>query len=343
MDPFVKKSLFVVGGIVLFLVVYTRLSKSPCEARISYANVDLNNDIDLEEVFAPPSDEELSQIRLAWNNFDYTSDSVLLVQQYNVAPERPLQILANYAEGNKHYGAVILPKQYDPDQQYPIVLWANGLNQVDPSVQLTHPIIKRLTTEFEHFFLIIPSYRGQALKTSQRGYCSDGFFGDAFDGATDDALRFLHLAKARFSGVDEKRVSVCGLSRGGTVALLAAARDTSIRNAVSIAGPTNFHQRQAYDRYGGQYKYQFLSTTTDMDSIRDKMLRSSPAYFIEDYQNDLLLIQGRNDQVVPVANATAVIDLLQEKKNFEHILTEGGHDFYDWPLVTEWIKQRTGE
>lgn len=80
-----------------------------------------------------------------------------------------------------------------------------------------------------------------------------------------------------------------------------------------------------------------------MDIIRAKMIKSSPVYFIDAYRKDLLLIQGKNDQVVPLSNATMVIDRMEGYDHFEYQLTDGGHDFYDWAFVTDWIKQHNGE
>ena len=226
---------------------------------------------------------------------------------------RKLIVVAHYAEGRKHYGAILFPRAYNSAQKYPLLLWANGLNQADPTVDLENYPLQHLFRELSDHFIIIPSYRGQALAAFNKRYCSDGFFGDAFDGATDDALRLLHLSQDQFRGIDKNRVAVCGVSRGGTVALLMAGLECQLINAtVAIAGPTDFFSKKIYHRYGFQYKYQFLSKKLPPMDLRAKMIKSSPGYFIKNYSNALLLIHGKEDKVVPLENAERIMNGITE-------------------------------
>lgn len=334
-----KKSLLIIGAILLFLAFYYQHNLCDCKAKVSYENNHLNEGINLDSLYIPIDSIMLKKIHSSWANFQRHSDSFRVKTQFKYAVNRDILVLEHFAEGAKHYGAILQPTNYDPQKKYRVFVWVNGLNQADPSVQVRHSIINLFISRLTDYFVIIPSFRGQALVLNQKRYCSDGFFGDAFDGATDDALRLLTLTLDNFHGASPHQVTVGGMSRGGTVALLMGARDTTIKNIVSIAGPTDFYAKEVYQRYGFQYKYQFLSTTKSIDTIRQKMLKSSPIYFIDNYPNPLLLIHGKNDRVVPISNATQVIELLTNKKNFTSIINDNGHAFYDWNQVIEWIEK----
>ncbi len=341
MDTTTKHTLLVLGIIALTIVVYLRSNRCECEARISYEDINLNEDIDLDQLFQSAGTTELNSVRQTWQDTDLRSDSFRVVNEFRFAGGRDVQVIGQYYGGAKHYGAIILPAAYDRHKSYPLIVWANGLDQSNPSVNLYHSVIKKIILGLPDHFVLIPAYRGQTLVLQQDRYCSDGFFGDAYDGAATDALRLLELTQQTYASVNQDKISVCGLSRGGTVALLMATRDSTLRSVVSIAGPTDFFSREVYYRYHQQYKYQFLSRETDIQKIRKKMIACSPIYFIHDFPNDILVLQGRNDTVVPLSNATKVAEQLEGRANFELILNDGGHSFYDWDPVIDWIADKS--
>ena len=271
----------------------------------------------------------------------FAADSFKLEATFTYPVHREAKIISLFSKGKKHYGAIIFPKDYNEQEEYPMLVWAEGLNQNNPSVNLNTKTIKRITSLAENYFILVPSFRGQALVSNQERYCSDGFFGDAYDGAATDALGLLSFAKNEITGVDSERISIIGVSRGGTVALLVGARDKSIKSVVSISGPTDFFSKKSYYRYGKQYKYQFLSRTKSIEEIRKKMIVSSPIYFMEDFPNPILLIHGKNDRVVNVSHATEMIEKMKGKENFYSELNENGNEFHDWNRVMKWIKDNT--
>ncbi|NJB72022.1 dipeptidyl aminopeptidase/acylaminoacyl peptidase [Saonia flava] len=341
MDATTKKSILIVGGIIIFLIIYYQYNRCECEKRISYSNVNLNDGIDKGTLYKKVDSRLLNNIKQEWKLAGNQIDSFVIETQFNYITNRPINIINQYSNGQKHYGAVVYPKNYDTHKKYPLILWAEGLNQVKPSVNIYNSTVNKIISQSEDYFILIPSFRGQALITNNRRFCSDGFFGDAFDGATDDALNFLNLTKNNIDNIDENRICIVGISRGGTVALLMGSRDSTISSVVSISGPTNFYSEKAFNRYGKQYKYQFLSRSKSIDNIRKKMIKSSPIFFIKDYPNSILLIHGKNDSVVNISHAKAIIDKLSGKDNFEFVLNENGHNFYDWDMVVNWIKNNT--
>ncbi|KAA3628465.1 MAG: hypothetical protein DWQ02_19310 [Bacteroidetes bacterium] len=338
----IRKMRVMLVGLVPMIFWCLGCQQNECESRVSYQAVNINDHLDLDSLFIPPDSLELSRVWEAWKSADLISDSFFVKLEIPFYEGKKMQVIEHYSGGDKHYGAVVIPADYDKTKKYPLVVWANGLDQRNPEVDALGWVVRTLNKGLEDHFLLIPSFRGQSLKTNNGRYCSDGFFGDAFDGATEDALRLLELVKGNFEGVDSGRITVCGMSRGGTVALLMAARDTTIKAAVSIAGPTFFLSKEVYNRYRPQYKYQFLSKAIPFEEIREKIIKCSPMYFVDAYPNDLLLIHGKNDEVVPLDNAEKIIDLLEGKENFESLITDDGHAFYDWQRVIDWILEYNG-
>ena len=114
--------------------------------------------------------------------------------------------------------------------------------------------------------------------------------------------------------------------------MLLATRFPFLDKIIIQSGPYNFLDRNAYWRYGKQYKYQFLSEKENNYNLRKKILRSSPYYFTDKINGQLHIIHGKNDKVVPVSQFE---DLQHKLANTESkfYLRSGGHKLLDWTLV----------
>ncbi|MCK8522908.1 prolyl oligopeptidase family serine peptidase [Aquimarina sp. D1M17] len=338
MGPRIKIAVFICGALLLAFILYSRSDYCKCKARINYDQIHINDDIDLDTLYKPADSIEINRIYRYWDNFSIKSDDYVIVNKSAYYQGRMLLIVRHQINEQKHYGAILFPEDFDETKSYPLLLWANGLDQSNPSVDIRN--LGSIYMRMKSYFIVIPSFRGQSLVANGHRYCSDGFFGDAFDGATDDALRLLEVAKTECKGVDLERVVVGGVSRGGTVALLMGIRNPNINAVISIAGPTNFFSKEMYYRFPKQYKYQFLSKKLPLSSIREKMIKSSPIHFVERYQNHMLLIHGKNDKIVPVSHAYDVIDKLKNKKSFQyHIVNEGHTVHYETENILSWLKK----
>lgn len=334
-----------VRGILLLTVVTIAshfayvASLCDCFKRISYDGPYQNENINKDSLFRPLDSLEINHIQESWQAFQLESDSGQVFRKLNYSPSREMALVEHYAEGRKHYGAILLPADYDENREYPLLLWANGLNQFDPSVKLNpYTIFEQMARKLKDYFIVVPSFRGQALVINTHRYCSDGFFGDAFDGATDDALRFLYWTQTNFSGVNPDRLAVYGVSRGGTVALLVGSRQPNIRCIVAQTGPTDFLTKSMSNKHKWQYQYQFLSQTNSLPDIRTKITKSSPLHFIEAFPNDLLLVYGKNDQTVNIGNGKRVVEKLKNKSNMEYAFLEGGHSINYTRQAIDWIR-----
>jgi hypothetical protein len=339
MDPQQRKIVIILVVIIGGLIGYHQLSRqNVCQDRISYADIALHRNIDRELLFRKADSTELQSILTDWNSFDLDSDSSELITS-SLLTGRKLDVFAHYAEGHKHYGAVIFPRNYDPTQTYSLTVFAAGLDQTSPSVNVNHPVIKTLSSGLPDHFIAIPSYRGQSLVVGGDPYCSDGFFGDAYDGATDDALRFMYLCLQLFEGsINLEKLNIFGGSRGGLVALLAGIRYPGFNLVIDQTGPTFFLSKKVYNRYGLQYKYQFLSKAGTIESIRKKMIASSPAYFVSKIKSKLLLIYGKHDNTVPFENADSLTTNMRPGQDYELWAVDGGHNIRKGREVVQWIK-----
>ncbi|MFK7774562.1 MAG: alpha/beta hydrolase family protein [Saprospiraceae bacterium] len=335
-----KIGLLIFIGTLGFLSFYNKSITCDCVARISYENNDINDGINLDSLFRLPDSSELKVVLEEWKTFNPQSESFKIIKQYAYVNNRQLILLEHFAEGQKHYGIILTPSQFDSTQKYPLLLYATGLNQATPIYNLDHSYIKSLLPKFENYFIVIPSFRGQAFQIGDEKYCSDGFFGDAFDGATDDALRLLFLAKKQFSeNINTKRMVSYGVSRGGTVALLAGIRSPELNGVISTTGPSDFSSREVYNRYNFQFRYQYLSEVKPMMELRKKMLRSSPIHFVENISQPVFLLYGKNDRVVPLSNAERILKKLEGKNDLEYFFPEAGHSFEESDRVVEWLEK----
>lgn len=330
--------LFILG---LLLVQFPACSQleNPCLERVDYSIIDDALDVDIDLFFAPPTTAELMAIKREWEMFDLSSSEVEVIDEYDLLLNRKIKIIQHQSEGRVYYGAVIEPQNYERNKNYPMMIWAEGLDQNNPMAAVEDGYGGGFSKLLPEYFVIIPSFRGQSLKANNQLYCSDGFFGDAYDGATDDALRFLQVALDTYpTSIDQNRLSIYGGSRGGTVALLAAVRYPKFNKVVSQAGPVQFHHRSCYERYGFQYRYQFLNRNNTFEAARKKAIKSSPIYFLDQYSNKLFIVHGRSDTIVPLWNAEAVVEARKGNEKTNHLFTDDGHSVGAANTVAEWIK-----
>ena len=301
---------------ILSLIFIARKQKNnPCESRISYESIySANKDIDYNDLFAPITKREKQAIAKEWA-IPPIADTFEILYEGDNFHQRKIQLLAHNRENQRHYSALIYPSVFEPDQKYPLLIWANGLNQKDPVVNVEHlaHLIQRLSP---YYFIAIPSFRGQSLRYFRHNYCSDGFFGDAFDGAATDALTLMNLCIDHYP-IDTAKIMACGQSRGGTVALLMGARSAEIDAVISIAGPTNFFDRAVLNRYRMQYLYQFLSIKQPLPELRKKIIKSSPLHFYENLNGPVYIYHGEKDATVPVEQARMMLDSLKHRPDVE--------------------------
>lgn len=330
--------------ILLFLLIITYIPTAcqevePCLSKIKYRKTPIT--VDINALFSPITPDERDHILASWENFDATSSAITIIKTYNIRPNRKAHIISHTAEGKVHYGAIIEPTQYDDTRQYPLLSFPFGLNQSTPYVGLDERwLLDELISPLSDYWILIPSFRGQALVAGDHFYCSDGFFGDAYDGATDDALRLLDIALNQYSNqIDHDRISVYGISRGGTVAMLMGIREPLITKVIAQSAPNLFHNLDSYHRFSWQFQYQFLNEEKPESELRIPMIKSSPYYFLNHYDGQLYILHGQDDPICPIANIDRIHSTYPDRSNTSIKVLEGGHMLNGWQQAQIWLQE----
>jgi dipeptidyl aminopeptidase/acylaminoacyl peptidase len=299
----------------------------------------------INQILTEPSAREIKEVLKALQQKDLSPHNVILHDTVFLQNNNRLYILSHLIDGNRHYGAVVVPD--NSCKKKPALIMATGGDgmhkQFDITQDFSHEAVK--FPEFlggnldKEFIVIIPSFRGQQLIIGNKSYQSEGSVSDAFDGATTDAIAFLNVAIKIFNLIDDKHIAICGGSRGGAVALLAASRDKRIKSVIAIAAPTDM--KALYLLYPEKLKLLFfndlLAGKISEKEARKKFIASSPIHFIDELPK-VQLHHDKQDPFVPIDFAHKLVDKMKSKgKNIEsYYYNEGVHGFWGDPIF--WVR-----
>lgn len=197
-------------------------------------------------------------------------------------------------DGEELRGALLLPANYEPGKQYPLVVWVYGGDHGGDRVN--------------RFGLVGPGVDNLQLLAT-RGYAV--LFPDA---PLQKGTPMQDLAKTVLPGVDRavemgiadpERLGVMGHSYGGYCTLGLIAQTTRFKAAIASGGTGNLIS--AYGtmrRDGSTYSLPWAETGQGrMDGtpweLRDRYIENSPAFYLDRIQTPLLLLHGELDNAVP--------------------------------------------
>lgn len=306
----------------------------------------------IEKILVDPSAKEINKILAKLRRQDLSPKEVIKHDSMLLSNSNTLYVLSHQVEGLTHFGVIIIPANSE-HKKLPVVVFATGGDGMHTEFDFTQDF-NHAAAQFPNFLgdgldqeciVLIPGFRGQQLLVGDKSYQSDGKVSDAFGGATTDALALLNVALETFDQADESRIAIFGGSRGGTVALLAAARDQRIARAIAVAAPTDM--KALYQLYAQQFKLLFfndlLAGEISKREAREKFISISPIYFTD----ELPLVQlhhDQNDPFVPVSFAENLRDRMtaQGKSVESYFYEEGIHGFWAdnayWDRVQDFIR-----
>jgi hypothetical protein len=320
----------------------------------------------LRALFAPPTPAEIARARRDWAARDLSPRDVRVefTRQVAMADGIPydLHVYSHRVHGARHYGAVLVPRDAFPDPR-PAIVEARGVSWNFSPLHVPEGLSAPGVPGHASFIYVVPSFRGETMIVGADTLRSEGDASDSWDGATDDLLAFLDVAIAATPAIDTTRIGVFGRSRGGSVALLAAARDRRLRAVCAWAAPADWfgsmgqegwtqeeevadgllHRASTHD-LGGQFIDTFLKpaiarqgAAAGLKAVRLHMIASSPRYFM-DTVPAAEAHYGLEDGIVPPVNG-AVLEAAARAAGRSLTLrlhADAGHDqdLFDTPRQT---------
>lgn len=310
--------------------------------------------IPLEKIYAAPTPAEVEAVLKEWQGRDLSPKSVREELSTSVklgGKSFTATVLSYLVHGSRAYGVALVPK--GKTGPLPVLLDLKG---VSPSYQPLNVPEGLVTPNFlrgdaDQFVIFAPGVRGEKVLIGGRTFQCEGDPDDSWDGAADDAIAMLNVGLESIRQADPKRISVCGKSRGGTVAMLVAERDRRINKAVSWSGPAGWIENMPQLGFtqleqvreglvedspptgiGGQSLRTFLKGIRkegwDVARTRRHLIASSPIYFLERLPK-AQLHYGAEDFIVEAANGVAIEKRLSPaRKRRVKVIIEpaGGHD-----------------
>ena len=308
----------------------------------------------LDAAYAPPSAAEIEGVAAAWASRDLSPRDVRVEHRFRVDHAGRAfdgEIVSHLVHGSRHHGAILVPAGAAPRSRR-VLLEVKGVSWSFFPLEVPRgsTALRILGEAAEGFVIVLPGIRGETLAAGGRTWVSEGDPAETWDGAADDALAFLEVALARTAAADPSRVAAFGRSRGGTVALLAGARDRRIGRVLAWSAPSGwiegmpsrgFTQREiaaeglrarsAPDEIGGQSVRTFLRPAArglePLARVRARLIASSPEYFV----GRLPRTQahwGADDPIVEPANARRIRAAAAGAGAAVEVVVheEGGHD-----------------
>ncbi|MBO9152822.1 alpha/beta hydrolase family protein [Chitinophaga sp. GCM10012297] len=297
------------------LVLGLLLFSASCRKKDALAGIDKN------ALFAAPSQNELDAVQAAWAQRDLIPQEVSIEETHVINDKLNYHLISFRLNGLKQYAGALVPVTSSP---LPVHLFVYGFALNDPvSIQN----IGTSNSGTLPFVYVIPALSGQSLAvkingTEYKSPQSEGTRNNAFDGATDDAIACLNAVAATFSEADGSKAIIRGGSRGGTVALLAAIRDTRIKLAAGVAFPSDLIELTASHQNDDTYKFQFLDAlinkTATLEETRLKMIASSPLYFCKNLPKTQIHF-GAKDVITPARQGEKLLNAMKALGLEDHL------------------------
>ncbi|MEM9829210.1 MAG: prolyl oligopeptidase family serine peptidase [Bacteroidota bacterium] len=277
----------------------------------------INSDpgIALEELLKEPTENELNAILTAWREKDFTPSQI----QTEFSEVRPngdsLKVVSHLVNGLKHYGLIRIPKGINISQAPILLGLMGGGTGIDV---LKTSDMNRLSSGkcrelLDDYISIMPSFRGNIVRGEDFCFRSEGYAGDVWMGAAEDAVAFLEAVKLMYNKATNVKTLAKGISRGATVALIIGGLTNKTDYIIATSTHTKFLDQYVVDNeiVGNSYSRAFYTPKASPEEIRKRLITSSPYYFLNNL-SAFEVHQGTEDQKTTIWHARALENRLSE-------------------------------
>ena len=309
--------------------------------------------VDLDALFGAPTPAEVESVRAEWASRDVSPVDVQVLatdtlEAFGVSQR--VQVVSHEVAGITHIGAIVVPIA-DPAASLPVVVY-NHFGDEGVNLEETLAVISfgfsGINTDF---IFVVPSFRDETLTADGMTYRSDGP-ASPWNFDVDDSIALLNVALELVPQADASRIGTIGVSRGGAVSLIMAARDPRIDFVVNYFGPTNFLLDSSREEtesalQGDQRDLPGLSYLNSnwllpyrdgektLEEVRLEYIRRSPVFFSESLPA-VQVHHGTLDDIVPVEHAQSLEEVFMRDGKPEteydvYLYPGAGHDLIEMP------------
>ncbi len=302
--------------------------------------VNYNPGMDINELLEEPTVSEINNILEEWSQKDFKPERVHIEYTEELPNGDSIKVVSHLVNDKKHYGLIRIPKGINL-QNAPILMeLIGGGTGID--VLKMEDITRGICSSIRNNYIsIMPSFRGNLLRWKDLCFRSQGYAGDVWLGAAEDAVAFLEAVKSLYNKPDSTKVLASGGSRGATVALIIGGLTDKVDYIIASSTHTKFLDYYVIqnEQVGRSYPAAFYTPETTPVEIRKRIIASSPYYFA-DRLPAFELHQGTEDQKTTVWHARRLDERLKEIGRDEnsyriYIYENKGHGYDDDDIVCE--------
>lgn len=317
-----------------------------CEGYDQSAEYPINSNpgLSIEELLKEPTADELDEIVTEWQQKNFNPTDVQVVYAEETENGDSIKVISHLVNGLLHYGAIRIPKSLNASSA-PILLELEGGGTGLDVSKVSTLTSGKCKVERDNYISILPSYRGNILRG--KGFCfrSEGYAGDAWLGAAEDAISFLESVKFMYNKTDSTKTIATGVSRGATVALIIGGLTNKLDYIIANSTHIKFVDQHVVDneRVGGSFSRAFYTPKANPDEIRKRIIASSPYYFANNLPA-FEIHQGTEDKKTTVWHARILEKRLKEIGRNDstyniYIYNGKGHAYDDDDIVCASLKR----
>lgn len=208
-------------------------------------------------------------------------------------------------DGTAIEGWLVKPVGYVPGRSYPMVLKIHG----GPHTQYGNTWFRTFhVLSASGFFVLYPNPRGSSGYGHAFTYATKARWGEL---DSEDYLKGVDAALARYGDIDPKRVGVSGGSYGGYMTNWLSATTTRFAAAVTSRSITNWESWYGASDAQGLTDFEFNGPPWEQ---RELYRRLSPISFVEKVTIPTLIIHSENDYRTPIADGEQWFMALKKRK-----------------------------